>query len=160
MNELYLDRFHEIRDGTPGILTANYGGGRMVRFRTIEQHDHQNQPGISRIPAGRYKLGWHGSIKYPVSWFLTGGTVSRYPARDTDRSAILIHKANWSHQLQGCIAIGEQHIWMPDKTASVPTPRLGVSYSGRSVRKLREILGKGIGWEIVIADPPGTALAS
>jgi hypothetical protein len=70
---------------------------------TVERPWNQNQPFISCIPEGLYHVQAHNSPKFGRCWILEGGTVGHYVGV---RTHILIHAANTSDQLQGCIAPG------------------------------------------------------
>lgn len=65
---------------------------------TLELPWRDNKPGISCIPAGRYRVTWTPSLNF-----------ERHTLRLQDvpgRSGILIHSANFQGQLRGCIAPG------------------------------------------------------
>ncbi len=160
MNTLVLHRHLDYRDGAPGILTVLGEDVRPHQFCTMERHYRGNVRFESSVPAGRYDLEWHGSVKYPTSWALVGGTVQHYPpvTRGAVRFAILIHRANWAHQLNGCIALGEKFFVFPDRGRDM-VPRLGVSHSGRALWKLKTLIGTGEGWQLVIKPPPPGVLA-
>lgn len=67
----------------------------------------------SCVPAGRYRIERHSSEAYPRSFALVAPALGVYrwpwevPEGD-GRSAILIHAANWAHELAGCIAPGKE----------------------------------------------------
>jgi hypothetical protein len=76
------------------------------------------KPNHSCIPFGTYNIEPHSSNKFGEVWALVNHDlgVYHYPAErryTTDRSAILIHVANYVHQLQGCITpgLGSQISW-------------------------------------------------
>jgi hypothetical protein len=66
-----------------------------------------NQPFISCIPPDDYDLVPHNSDRHPNHFALIGGTVSHFPEPGKERSTILIHKGNFPHEINGCIAVGE-----------------------------------------------------
>jgi len=70
-------------------------GGEQVF--TIERPWLCNKPWESCIPDGEYRMRPYSSAKYPNVW-----EVCDVPGR----THILIHAANYSHQLAGCIAPG------------------------------------------------------
>ncbi len=154
VNEITLHRYPEHRDGTPGLLTVMPLVGPAVQFNTMELHYRGNVRFESSIPAGSYSLVWHGSAKYPRSWALVGKGVVHAPteAASTDRYAVLMHRANWSHQVQGCIAVGERFMFASPR--GFRAPRLGVAYSGRALRRLASIISDGVGWRLLIKPPP------
>ena len=95
MKHLILARFGSVPGkGTFGKLWVAGGGFNCV---TVEREWKDNEPFVSCVPAGIYRL-----VK----------TVHRgkYPAYQLvnvpDRSAINIHIANAQHELAGCIALG------------------------------------------------------
>lgn len=154
MNTISLHRYPEHRDGTPGLLTVMPLVGPTVQFNTMEQHSRENVRFESSIPSGKYSLVWHGSAKYPRSWALVGQGVVHQPteAASTDRYAVLLHRANWAHQVQGCIAVGERFMFASPK--GYRARRLGVAHSGRALRRLHDIIGDGVGWRLEIKLPP------
>jgi hypothetical protein len=92
LKTLTITRFCYADDGTFG--TMNVAGYKLY---TVEQPWNDNRQGVSCIPEGEYVC--------KPDYYHRGG----YPAIEiTDvpggRSRILMHKANWPHQLRGCIA--------------------------------------------------------
>ena len=82
-------------DATIGLLYIE--GQDDPVFPTIEKPWLDNQQKISCIPEGEYSLKPYSSTKYP----------DVYEVCDvTNRTAILIHAANWADQLEGCISPG------------------------------------------------------
>lgn len=72
----------------------------LFQFKTVELPWKDNQRRISCIPAGTYTAIKHHSPKFgPCLW------LQDVPGR----SEILIHPANFWHDLLGCIAPGEDH---------------------------------------------------
>jgi len=72
----------------------------LMEFKTVELPWKDNQRGISCIPTGIYDIAKHTSPKFgPALWVLA------VPGR----SEILIHQANFWHDLRGCIAPGKKH---------------------------------------------------
>lgn len=71
------------------------------------------QPHISCVPAGTYQLVRHNTEKHPHTFALVNPElgVVHEPAPGM-RSDILIHPANFVHELEGCIAIGKYRRWM------------------------------------------------
>ena len=81
---------------TLGTLTLPNGW----ECSTIERPWLNNKVNISSIPAGTYQVALFSGNKYK----------NVYQVLDVpDRTYILIHVANWSHQLHGCIAVGGKH---------------------------------------------------
>lgn len=80
-----------------------------LRFFTVEREWLDNKPGISCVPAGEYKLVPHSSRKYPETWALVNHDLGVYHWHDSKaiRYGILLHKANYASELEGCIAIGK-----------------------------------------------------
>jgi hypothetical protein len=66
--------------------------------------------GISCIPLGTYRLVRHNTEAHPMTWALVNEDldVIHQPRADRPhaRTAVLIHSANWAHELRGCIAPG------------------------------------------------------
>ena len=64
---------------------------------TLERPWSDNAKTVSCIPSGTYTCVKHNGEKFKDVWRLES-----VPGRD----AILIHAANYAHELQGCIAVG------------------------------------------------------
>lgn len=101
---LHLHRIGEIPldEGTLGVL-ALPGGERLF---TLELPWRDNEPRISCVPAGEYRLEPHSSGRHKNTWALVGDTVSHCAEVGKRRCGILFDQANWAHELQGCIAVG------------------------------------------------------
>jgi hypothetical protein len=101
---IYIDRFVDYgtkEAGTFGRLTY-----KRFTCYTVEPTWADNQPRVSCIPTGQYSLERHQSPKFGDSAIIYGGTVSKFPTPGFMRSFILIHPANKSSQLEGCIGLG------------------------------------------------------
>jgi hypothetical protein len=101
MKNVLIERFSYAPDGTFGRLTLPSG---RVLF-TCEQPWNGNAVGESCIPEGEYQMKMRRSPvvqrssggKYDEGWEVIG-----VPGR----TFIMIHPANWPHELRGCIAPG------------------------------------------------------
>ena len=67
--------------------------------------------GVSCVPAGTYKLVRHNTDAHPMTWALVNPDldVVHFPGEDSNphaRTTVLIHPANFVHELRGCIAPG------------------------------------------------------
>lgn len=105
---------------------------------TIEQPWRDNRRFVSCVPAGEYTLERFVSDKYGEVVALVNhdlGVYSRkHEAGDGDRYACLIHAANWSSQLQGCIAPGKTLSW--GKRSSDYASNMMVTSSRNTLKKL------------------------
>lgn len=122
--------------GTLGMLNVQ---GR--HFATLELPWRGNKTYVSCIPEGVYTLRKRQSGVVTRS---TGGeySIGWEVADVTGRSHIMIHPANWTHELEGCIAPGVAHGWDEDG------PRV---YSSRDAfRELMGILDSRDEWQIDI----------
>lgn len=99
-------------EGTFGTLTM----GDFTCY-TVERQWLDNTPSLSCIPTGDYYAEWHDSPKFGASLIIYGGSVSKGPTHGFLRSGILIHPANWSDQLQGCIGLGDKFTVMDNRAA-------------------------------------------
>lgn len=88
-----LIRFGSFKDRTIGRLTCN-----DEHFYTVEKPWVDNQQNISCIPTGYYKLVRVDSPRF--------GANTWEVANVTGRSHILIHVANTSADVIGCIGLG------------------------------------------------------
>lgn len=119
MTELVLQRenTHATLDATPGevFLDDQHLCWSMELPWRGNEHDR------SCIPPGTYALGQH---------FRTiGGLATLHLEHVPDRAGILIHIANWPHEINGCIGVGKQRTIMGDKYALI-----------RSAQAMREVL--------------------
>jgi hypothetical protein len=99
-------------------------GQILFRCVTVELPWKDNQVRISCIPAGTYKVVPRRSPKYGEHLHILD-----VPGR----SLILIHQANYVHQLLGCIAVGQSRAdlngdGLQDITASVATKNKLLTY--------------------------------
>lgn len=139
---IYLERYGSF----PGIGTF----GKMIAddsiFYTVEKEWLNNQPYISCIPAGDYRLENHDSAGHPQTYAMVNHDLGVYHYEDSDstRFACLIHVANYPHEVVGCIG--------PGLTLTQELPKgLGVTNSGNSMNKLRELLPRDEDHTITIA---------
>lgn len=103
---IYIERYVDYgtrKEGTFGRLT--YGDFTCY---TVEPMWANNEPRVSCIPTGYYFLERHKSPRFGDSAIIYGGTVSKFYAIGFVRNSILIHPANKSNQLEGCIGLGDR----------------------------------------------------
>lgn len=114
--ERILDHSRESESNAPlGCLGELYKDGVFYCY-TIEQPYRDNRPFVSSVPVGEYDLKSFDSNKYGRVVALVNHDLNVYANKseateDGDRYACLVHAANWSHQLQGCIAPGKNIAW-------------------------------------------------
>jgi len=114
MKTVYLYRLESTDEGTFGVMVVD---GHW--WYSLELPDRDNQPNVSRIPAGEYNVErrWSGHFRKETYW------VRGVP----ERSYILIHGANfagdeelgWQSHLQGCITLGKRIGSFPNKYGKV-----------------------------------------
>ncbi|MDA0126497.1 DUF5675 family protein [Vibrio sp. MarTm2] len=75
-------------------------------LKTVERPWKNNQAGISCVPEGEYDLLPHKSPKFGECYALSAPTLGVTIYGPSQRTHILIHKANYPDQLEGCIAPG------------------------------------------------------
>lgn len=90
-----LTRTYRGKDNTLGQLDV----GELTVY-TLELPWHDNKRRISCIPDGVYKVKKHYSPKFGRCFWLQDVP---------NRSEILIHPANYTRELLGCIAVGLDH---------------------------------------------------
>ena len=95
---LYLKR-NRFKKQTEGILEVYKEGECIFKCHSLELPWKNNEKNISCIPDGVYK-----AQKEINTW---AGKCLRLP-RVKNRTGILIHVANFSYQLKGCIAVGDE----------------------------------------------------
>jgi hypothetical protein len=103
---------------------------------SLEKPWADNMPFDSCVPEGDYGLVEYASPKFGETYALVNHDldVGVYEG-DAARYAILIHKANWAHQLQGCIA--------PGTSLSTLEGDWSVSASGVAYKKIMEEIEGG-----------------
>ena len=79
-------------------MEISYEGECLYTCKTLELAWKDNKTGISCIPEGVYKVR-----KEINTW---AGKCLRLP-KVKGRTGILFHTANYSHELLGCIAVGD-----------------------------------------------------
>lgn len=92
--------------------------------------------GVSCVPAGTYKLVRHNTEAHPMTWALVNEDLDvahlpRAGLASGVRTAVLIHPANYSHELRGCIAPGMRSGRGPEGSAMVLESR-------KAMRQLQE----------------------
>lgn len=92
MPDLTITRFCYAPDGTFGSMTID-----GYDLYTIEQPWNNNKKGASCIPEGLYTC-------VPSFYHRGGYKAVEITGVPGGRTRILFHKANWPHQLRGCIA--------------------------------------------------------
>lgn len=98
-----LVRFGNTEKGVFGELTVG-----SKTYNTVERPYINNEPYLSSVPAGEYRLVPHSSQKHGDTWALVNHELGVYhwPHDDAKRFAILIHVANKPSQVEGCIGVG------------------------------------------------------
>jgi hypothetical protein len=124
-NSLSMVRTHHGPEQTKGeLFVLDQNGQVLFRCFTLELPWKENQRQISCIPAGRYQVVPRHSPKYKNHLHILDVP---------NRTWILIHEANFVHQLMGCIAVGESRIdlngnGLLDITRSVATKNKLLTY--------------------------------
>lgn len=87
---------------TPGILTVYADQIKPIYdCATLELEVDKNAKRDDAIPAGTYTVKKRWSTKYKNHFHILDVP---------NRSYILIHNANYSRQLLGCVAVGQKHV--------------------------------------------------
>lgn len=104
MNTLSLIRTHSLPQQTKGeLFVLDENAQVLFQCFTLELPWKENQQNISCIPAGRYPIVPRWSAKYKDHLHILDVP---------NREWILIHEANYVHELRGCIAVGRERIDM------------------------------------------------
>jgi hypothetical protein len=129
----------ENKDCTLGFLFVG-----TLQFCTMERPwiptaiSKGGQKGVSCVPPGLYKLVRHDTEAHPMTWALVNKDldVVHYPgdgANPHARTAVLIHSANYAHELRGCIAPGMRAV--TDEKG-----RYMVAESRRAMKQIQSVL--------------------
>ncbi len=133
MKTITLERFCYHPNATLGVIEVD-----SERFYTVERPWLDNKANVSCIPVGTYEMGWRESPRFGETWH-----VKDVP----DRTHILIHVANFSRDVQGCIGLG----------MSLMGDTVAVSESKKAVTRFEE-LTKGVEWELKVENAAYAAL--
>lgn len=127
MKHITLVRFLYRDDVTFGVLHMD---GMPLNICTVEEPWKDNQRGISCIPKGTYKCTkYNGTINKDV-WYI----------QDVEnRKDVLIHIANTTDDIEGCIGVGLSFGKVYGKKSKRNLP--GVLNSTAALNKLRELIG-------------------
>lgn len=103
---MILRRFRSDDIGTFGTLELD---GHV--FFTVERPWEDNKPFKSCIPEGEYSLVPHESNKYGNVLAIVNNDmgVTHYEEPSSVRYACLIHTANYPHDVEGCIGLGDNY---------------------------------------------------
>mgnify|MGYP004351225057 FL=1 len=108
-------------------------------FWSLERPWLNNAPNVSCIPQGIYDLRWRESPRFGWTWLLEDVP---------NRTHILIHSANWSRQLQGCIALG----------TGLMGNEFAVSSSRDAIARFEELTDRDESWSLRIENAAFAAL--
>ena len=130
MKSLTVNRYSSSKNGVQSHVS--YGSDS---WHGLERPWIDNLPYESCIPTGVYTLYPWDSPKFGDVYILIGGTVGINQG-DGERFACLIHPANYTHQLQGCLALGKKKsdYHKPEDTAAVWSSR-------DALNELKEAIG-------------------
>lgn len=100
--KLKLKRIQQDNIQTLGeLMVVGESGHTIFTCKTMELGWNDNRRRVSCIPVGNYVVKRRHSEKYKQHFHILN-----VPNRDF----ILIHPANYSRQLLGCIGVGEAHV--------------------------------------------------
>ncbi len=111
MSELVLRRFMMHPEyGTFGELT--FDGAEKICY-TVERPWVNNEPNISCVPPGMYYLHPFQRPNGDIVPCLVNedAGITMHDNENNIRWGILIHPANWSHEVEGCIGPGLDFEW-------------------------------------------------
>lgn len=120
-----LNTFGSTRNAVTGVWLCE----TVERERDRNRKSTPTRPGAC-IPAGEYDCVRVASPKFGDVF-----QVTNVPNRDH----VLIHAANWSRQLKGCIAPGMTRAVVDDANPETPDDR-GVTGSKKAIAKLMELM--------------------
>lgn len=133
MIDVVLERFCYHPKGTLGVIKI-----ADKKLFTIERPWLGNALNVSCIPTGTYLTRWRESPRFGFTWELQDVP---------DRTYILIHPANYSSNVQGCIGLGE----------GLMGDQIAVSNSRKAVNTF-ESLTEGMQWRLLIENAPYAAV--
>lgn len=113
---LERDELQATKDYTPGTLYYCDRDGEPVEIcKSIERGWRENRPNVSCVPAGWYQLEPWVRPNGQQVYIITGngcviGPQNLDPSCGNTRWGILIHTANYWHQLEGCVAPVSEYV--------------------------------------------------
>ena len=128
-----LRRVFDDGRATFGILEA---GPYLIA--TMEPPWAGNARGLSCVPPGRYPLVLERSVKFEKHDYGDGPGMLWEMKEVPERSECKLHVANWPDQIEGCVALGDLHLW-PDEINGHP-PGRGLVRSLSALRRFHEAL--------------------
>ena len=132
-----ITRFEFSETQTLGELVVYDDNQPIFKCKTIELEVDKNAKRDDAIPYGAYEVVKRVSSKYGNHFH-----VLNVPNRDY----ILIHNANYSRQLLGCIAVGQKHLDIDNDGLK------DVTSSKLTLKRLNEVLPDSFSLEIKKAD--------
>jgi len=109
--------------GTLGVIYSPTG---HEICKSVERDWLSNAKNVSCVSEGLYELIEFQSPKFGEVWALVNPALGVTVAGPTHRTHILIHPANYPHELEGCIAAGKSYF----------TQAFGVSNSRTATKEL------------------------
>lgn len=132
--EIVIDRFQQNEYATLGRAGIWNGSAYLYNFVTLELPWKDNQRRISCIPEGEYKA--------VATFRSSNGQYALWLTDVPGRSEIMMHTANWTSEILGCIAPGVRH---EGSGAGVH-----VVFSREAMDKIREYFSPGAELKILI----------
>src|SRR6187551_2557116 len=108
---LTLEREPQHPDCTLGVLVVGDVALSTIEKPWIPGLLEGGMKGVSCVPRGTYRLVRHDTEAHPRTWALVNEALNVFhlpgpSVPPTARTAVLIHSANFAHELRGCIAPG------------------------------------------------------
>lgn len=151
---LRRDAHQPVATGTLGILEVEFRKFHTMELPWLADDNGgiAGEPSRSRIPAGLYRMERRHTEARGHHWLLhnTSLGVYKYP-NDIPRgvvggrSLVLIHAANWAHELRGCIAPGRARVFKDGEWM--------VTDSRAAMTDIRNLLGSRLDLQLMILDP-------
>lgn len=133
MKKITVERFYSSDKGTLSFIKSE---GELLFFG-LEREWLNNEPFISCVPSGVYKLEPYHSSKFGNVFIMSNPELNVFKYKQSDREkgryACLIHPANYTRQLNGCLAIGSS-------ITKENSDNLMITQSKRSVRELFDLI--------------------
>jgi hypothetical protein len=101
-NVLVLRGIMNGRQSTSNVMVFDERERLLFSGKGLERAWEDNKPMISCIPEGLYDMLWEWSPRFKQNLWEIYGVKGR--------SECKFHAANFAHQINGCIALGDMHI--------------------------------------------------
>lgn len=130
MTDVFLLRYDQSDQGTFGRIFAG-----SLSLYSGELPWRNNQPNVSCVPAGTYRVAWTFSPAFRRFMYLLLGTHPRAGIREHAANLMGDRLKGYRSQLYGCIALGERLGWLDGQKALLVSAPAVTKFENHMQRK-------------------------